>query len=77
MDYLEVKQQVVMEVKDSLISLLKQIEPEVITAITQTVKNDYEQKLHAQELEITDLKNRIKDLEESVAWVAHKFNIEL
>lgn len=67
MDYLEVKRQVVMEVKDSLILLLKQIKPEVSTTITKTVKNDYEQKLYAQKLGIMDSKNRIKDLEESVA----------
>ncbi|PSJ32143.1 hypothetical protein UF10_01810 [Peptostreptococcus russellii] len=73
MDYMEIKQQVVTEIKD----LLREIEPAVIATITESVKSEYEQTLYEQKLEICDLQKRVKTLEESISWAAYKLGTEI
>lgn len=77
MDYIEIKQQAVAEIKTSVISLLKEMRQEVIASITDEVKNKYAQTLYNQELEIMYLKERVKSLEESISWAIHDTGIKL
>lgn len=77
MNYLEMKQQAVDEIKNEIFSLLREIEPQVIAAITQEIKNEYDQKIYNLETEIKYLKKRIKTLEESISWTAHNLRIDL
>lgn len=66
------KQQAVDEIKKEIFSLLKEIEPQVIVAITQEIKGEYEL-----DAEIKYLKKCIKTLEESISWTAHNLGIDL
>ena len=77
MDYLEIKQQAVDEIRNEIFSLLKEIEPQVIDAITQEIKREYDQKIYDLEIEINYLKKCVKTLEESISWTAHNLGIEL
>lgn len=77
MDYQEIIQQAVVEVKEEVILLLKKIEPQVIDTITETVNFECLQKIKAQEMQIKDLQERIRNLEECIAWFAHKNDIQL
>lgn len=72
MDYTEIKQQIVTEVNESLNCTLRAIESDVIAAIAESVKREYEQKL-----EIDDLQKRLKALEESISWAAYKLGTEI
>lgn len=42
MDYSEMKQQAVDEIRNEIFSLLRKVEPQVIAAITESVKSEYE-----------------------------------
>ncbi len=77
MNYSEMKQQAVDEIKNEIFSLLKEIEPQVIVAITQEIKSEYDQKIYDLETEIKYLKKSIKTLEESISWTAHNLGIDL
>lgn len=77
MDYTEIKQQIVTEVNESLNCTLRAIESDVIAAIAESVKREYEQILYEQKLEIDDLQKRLKALEESISWAAYKLGTEI
>ncbi len=77
MNYSEMKPQAVDEIKNEIFSLLKEIEPQVIVAITQEIKSEYEPKMYELDAEIKYLKKCIKTLEESISWTAHNLGIDL
>ena len=77
MDILEIKQQVLAEVVESLNMTLREVEPQVIERISNIVKEQYEQTLNSQKSEILVLQKRVQELEETVAWIAHKTNMKI
>ena len=77
MDSVEIKQQILAEVIESLHITLREIEPQVIENILVTIKNQYDQILHRQEAEILLLSKRIQKLEENLSWIEHNINLKI